>query len=801
MEKMTAKQFLSNFPDHVFRFIDQTGEGRPAHVSAKYRKDLNESGYEAYFTVNGFANFAADGDCKLERMTSVNSFFVDIDGRKDEAELEAIRAVLMPTFVIETMRGYHLYWLLDEALFRDEMTETEWSETVKKWEGIEAAVVAAVKGDPVVKDATRILRVPGTHYWKKSGDAWKGGVDKAPFKVSIVSSNIAYRYTMDQVSEKFPAASVPMPSAMAEHAGTSNRTRAEKDDFFRRVDEKYAVEDRDSWKSLISGLPGTIPDEASRNMALLVTATLARRAGWTEKETYDTVASTGWHGMVAERGSEREMRTTITSAFKGGYIFGKNHPMIEFNTTDSERLKIDAAYAAVMKDRKDQDKLRFSTYENEILARHPHLKRNEGGVFFDYEGGCYRMLSQGEMSKLILDCIYEDMLWGYRTGRNVADKVMCLLAIVPRLRETADHGRIVNVKNGLLDIVSLELKPHTPDFVSLVQFPVEYDPNAKAPIWEGVVSDWVQGPESEEKKLMLQQYSGYCLSSSTKYAKALFLIGDGGNGKSTYADTMTMVIGPQATSRIKLESLHKDFGLVGLVGKRLNVIEEVSSNYFHSDIIKALISGEEVTTEMKYQSQFTFKPQAKFIFAVNRMPRVDDSSSGMERRILSINFNGEWRKRPNTDLRDRDGLIAQELPGVLNWMLEGARSLHEAKHFADTDEQRNTIQEYREENSSVDGFMAECTTEKEGNVMYTTDLYEVYRDFCRREGRASKSHISFSKELRSYANKTHKISFVPRINGRQKAQIEGIELATGWERNFATTFDTTFHDPKSYKGF
>src|ERR1035437_2848951 len=106
------------------------------------------------------------------------------------------------------------------------------------------------------------------------------------------------------------------------------------------------------------------------------------------------------------------------------------------------------AYASVIKDRKELDKVRFSTYETEILARHPHLKKNEAGIFFNYEAGVYRMLTRDDMTKIIVDAMQEDNLWTYRTGKNVSDKIMCLSAIVPFLEETNDEGKIVNVKNG-----------------------------------------------------------------------------------------------------------------------------------------------------------------------------------------------------------------------------------------------------------------------------------------------------------------------------------------------------------------
>src|SRR6185436_10876998 len=137
-------QFLTFFPGHVYRYIDQTGLGRPPVSSTVRRDDLNIAGYEAYFTVNGFENAP---NAKIENCSSLNSFFVDIDGRKDLKELEEIKQKLDPTFILETKNGYHIYWLLDEPIMRNELTDEEWKEAVSKWERIEQAIVFDLKAD------------------------------------------------------------------------------------------------------------------------------------------------------------------------------------------------------------------------------------------------------------------------------------------------------------------------------------------------------------------------------------------------------------------------------------------------------------------------------------------------------------------------------------------------------------------------------------------------------------------------------------------------------------------------------
>ena len=158
--------FLDHFPGHVYRYIDQTGQSRPIVCSVTRRDDLNLIGYEAYFTVNGFHDTP---NAKLENCSSLNAFFVDIDGRKNRDELDDIKRKLEPTFILETKNGYHLYWLLDEPIMKEDLSEDEWKATCSRWEKIESTIVSELNADPGVRELRRILRQPDTFYWKKTG--------------------------------------------------------------------------------------------------------------------------------------------------------------------------------------------------------------------------------------------------------------------------------------------------------------------------------------------------------------------------------------------------------------------------------------------------------------------------------------------------------------------------------------------------------------------------------------------------------------------------------------------------------
>jgi len=571
---------------------------------------------------------------------------------------------------------------------------------------------------------------------------------------------------------------------------------SEKKAFFDRVNEEYPIENRDSFQALVLASRGSLPAENMRNHALLITATLMRQAGWSKEKALSSLEKTGWHGIENERGGAQEIMNTVNSAYGGGYTYSYKNEVIAHNMSDSENQLIQEAYTKVLKGRKEQDKVRFSNYEREILALHPFIKKNEIGIVFNYKDGVYIEMSDQEVSDIVLNGLYEDMLWGYRTKKNVSDKVACLISIIPLLVISNDGGYIANVRNGLLNLHTRTLQPHSPNYISLIQYPVDYDPNAVCPIWDACMTDWMAGPEVEEKIILLKQFCGYCLSSSMFYDRALFMVGDGGNGKSTFIDTVAMAIGHNATSHIDLEGLYGAFGMHGLMGKRLNIIEEVHGNYYQSNKLKKLISGEKVTIDIKYKPQFTFRPQAKFVFSVNLLPRVDDTSTATERRICAVNFRNNFRKNPNFKLRSSVGLLAQELSGILNWMLDGADSLREMDNFIITKEQTQMLNEYREENSSVEGFLSQCIVLDSQGEIETPTLYSEYKKWSISDGgRKIKANITFTKEVKAYGAKEEKFGFEPRVYGAGESKFTGISLSPHWIK--ASTNDYGNYDNRA----
>ena len=149
-----------------------------------------------------------------------------------------------------------------------------------------------------------------------------------------------------------------------------------------------------------------------------------------------------------------------------------------------------------------------------------------------------------------------------------------------------------------------------------------------------------------------------------------------------------------------------------------------------------------------------------------------------------------YRENPNEKLRSSVGLLAKELPGILNWMIEGAIDLSESGRFVTTEEQIKMLDEYREENSSVEGFLAQCIVlNKEGEIktsINTPTLYAEYKRWSATDGgRKTKANITFTKEVVAYGKKGNRFTYEDRGKSHHgESRFIGIELSPQWIRQY-----------------
>lgn len=368
---------------------------------------------------------------------------------------------------------------------------------------------------------------------------------------------------------------------------------------------------------------------------------------------------------------------------------------------------------------------------DEVLKRHKLLHNDKIGTK-EYDGCRWQELTDAQLQAYV-----DQELGVYATGGKVTSIAKLIRA---RCVTTAmfDRTPVINFTNGTLELKpEIRFREHSEDDLCTYCAPYPYEPGARCRDWEMFIRTVCD--EDERKMSLLQEVAGYVLQDTNKMQAAVFLIGEGSNGKSVYTDTLKSVFTTERTTAVPLEKLDKDFQLVQTATSILNICGETSGEIDGAtSTFKAVVSGDLVNACHKGKDFFSFEPRTKFFINCNSFPRTTDTSNGFFRRCVFIEFplrfviNGE-PKRPNerkADIHLSEKLQTPDaLTGIFNWVLEGYREIEATGYFTETAEAEDLKEQFKQTLNPLIVFVQDRQTLPFEDFS-ADDLYKEYVAWC-----------------------------------------------------------------------
>lgn len=379
------------------------------------------------------------------------------------------------------------------------------------------------------------------------------------------------------------------------------------------------------------------------------------------------------------------------------------------------------------------------------------LCRNHDFIYL-YNGEFWSLIDEDEL-KAFLGNAAEKMAVDkfsarYFNFRDQLYKQFLTQAHLPKPVQSKD-AVFVNLKNGTFEITptGTQLKDFSSNDFITYQLPFEFNPNAKAPLFQKYLDKVLP-----DKKLqsILSEYLGYVfISPSTlKLEKTLLLYGSGANGKSVFYEIVRSLLGEQNTSEYSLQTLTNESGYqrAMIANKLVNYASEINGK-LESSIFKQLVSGEAVEARLPYGNPFIMTEYAKLIFNCNELPRDVEQTQAYFRRFLIVPFNVAIPE-PEQDRQLSKKIIDTELSGVFNWVLDGLKRLLVQKQFTDSEQVRNALAQYEKDSDSVKLFLDETGYRSNADSYVSIKIfYPEYRNFCLDNGYKPVSNINFRKRL------------------------------------------------------
>jgi len=435
----------------------------------------------------------------------------------------------------------------------------------------------------------------------------------------------------------------------------------------------------------------------------------------------------------------------------------------------------------------------------------------ENDQIYYYEDGYWRKLREKEFLALaengLLDRNNNKSLIKFDVQRR--KKVLENYKILDfKMLAEFNQFHLLNFENYMFDPIGINVLAHKPEYLSTIRIPYKYDQLASCPLWLKTIYQILEGDQL--KINILQEFFGQCLTRDIKQEKSLLLLGESRSGKSTILNTLHNMVGIENASTVPLKYILNPVYTSMMIHKLINFDKDVSKKAqdFEEDF-KKIVTGEEVTANDKYDDPFTFKPFCKMVLSANIFPKITDHSSAFYNRLILLPCNRVFSpSEQNRNLREE---LIEELPGILNWAVEGLKRLTNRGYFEEVNFMKDAINELERENNPVYGFFEDhIEIDLNGNTyIEKSDLYEKYIQWSKKNGLFTLSDIVFGKcILKKYSKETQKDSRLssgnrPRIwkNIRYvEFKSNVIKEEISWEESPAETSVNAVHIGQSAEG-
>jgi putative DNA primase/helicase len=318
---------------------------------------------------------------------------------------------------------------------------------------------------------------------------------------------------------------------------------------------------------------------------------------------------------------------------------------------------------------------------------------------------------------------------------------------------------LLNCMNGTLDLRTGKLREHCREDYITKRIPVEFDPDAKCPVWLSFL-DRVMGG-NQNLISFLQRMVGYSLTGSNRDQCFFALRGDGSNGKNVFVDTTSALLGDYSQVAPFKTFLSNKFGdgnsanndIARMKGMRfVSASEGKQGRELAEDVIKNITGDKKIAARFNYGDFFEFEPQFKLFLISNFKPKISAEDPAIWRRVKLILFAEKISEDEIKAFLDKYGtnitdyLAKNELAGILNWAIEGCLEWQK-NGLQPPAEVESATDEYRKEMDTVEEFLDERCALNIGQKRTTTDLHEAYEKHCKRNGVESLSLKGFGKAL------------------------------------------------------
>ena len=701
-------------------------------------------------------------------ITALTSLFVEIDikgGAHKKSDLptyEEAKTVLNsfnlePSIVNHSGGGLHVYYLLDEPIYLEaEEDRQQAGKLLKRLENVIHALLSH-KGKVAdsVAELSRVLRPPNTlnHKYEPTKT-----VKTIHFKES--------RYSQEEVLEAVEDFEDRLNIEQEEPPQPQELTHEDIMSDNELIEKIMQSRQKDQFKKLF--YDGDISDhnnddsKADFRLAQIL-------AFWTNKNPTQIERIMRKSSLNREKWDREDYLTdrTImkaieytTNGYKSGqddYHFNIDEPVKDLNDTDLKQ---------VLKNRRFEEYQHIEQIwiDNGKNGRKPTtiapvrcayiLMEHISFLLFDLEEHTRVAMyvpSEGVYTRNVT-IIKRVISWlEPKLNNNKADEVIYHITNRAEVKDMTVSRDLIPVKNGIFNRKTKQLEPFSPEYVFTTKINTKYVENPSTPSINGWdIESWIESIACGDKEIstLLWQVINDSLNGNYTRRKAIFLIGEGNNGKGTFQELITNLVGLKNVASLKVNEFDQRFRLSVLEGKTVVIGDDVPVNVYIDDSsnFNSVVTGDVVSVEQKNRQPYETRYKCTIIQSTNGMPKFRNKTDGTIRRLVIVPFNANFNGKVENTRIKTEYIKDKE---VLEYVLHKAINMD----FEDFDIPRvsmNELELFKQDNDPVLDFKVSVFDEWTITKVPKCVVYDLYKKFCDDNGYRHLSERQFNKQFKSY---------------------------------------------------
>lgn len=321
-------------------------------------------------------------------------------------------------------------------------------------------------------------------------------------------------------------------------------------------------------------------------------------------------------------------------------------------------------------------------------------------------------------------------------------------------KEINKNWNEITFKNGILNLSDMSFVPHTHLIYNTIYINHEYNERVE---YSNIVDSFFNtlSNKDEYKKKLLYEIAGYALLKKPVLSKFFIVDGEGLTGKSTYLQLLHNLMGEDNTTFLDLQDMDDKFKPAELFGKLLNISDDLPYKRLgQTSNLKSLVTGGEQLVQKKFGQPFHFRNFATLIFATNKLPPMNDTTSGLYRRLIILKMTNIIE---NPDPFFLEKLSESDYEYLLYNAIQHIRNALKKNEFTIPQDSSDALDAFKVKQSSVLSFLQEY--KYDANILHgrpAREVYAEYKEYAVDSGQRPMVKRSFYEDIQTELKMTYR---------------------------------------------